>query len=285
VKKLETTEKPKRKSVFSVAIIAVLLTVSLVGAAGIYGLSEQVTSLQSQVTSLQSSAQNTQISGEVTTVSSETSLSELYSTVENSVVTVECTIQSTMQFGPFGQQITSTSEVQGSGFVYEYNGEMVIITNNHVIEDATTITVTFADKNNYTATVLGIDSSTDIAVLSTNAPTSEYYPLEITSSSTLSVGDAVVAIGSPYGLTGTMTSGIVSALDRTITVTETTGSYEMTGLIQTSAPINSGNSGGPLMTYDGKVIGITTAIVSNSDGLGFAVPSDTILDVIGDLIK
>jgi S1-C subfamily serine protease len=277
-----TVEKPKPKRLFSVAVIAVLLTVSLVGAAGIYSLNQQVTSLQSEIASLQSAATTaTDSSGVTTYVSSETSLTSLYSEVENSVVTIECTVTvaSGMPWAP-----TTTEEVQGSGFVYEYNGEMVIITNNHVIADAKSITVTFADANNYTATVLGADSSTDIAVLSTNAPTSEYHPLDIVSSSTLSVGESVVAIGSPYGLTGTMTTGIVSAVDRTITVTETSGSYEMTGLIQTSAPINSGNSGGPLMTYNGEVIGITTAIVTNSDGLGFAVPSDTILNVISTLL-
>jgi S1-C subfamily serine protease len=277
-----TVEKPKPKKLFSVAVLAVLLTVSLVGAAGIYSLNQQVTSLQSEIASLQSAATTaTDSSGVATYVSSETSLTGLYSEVENSVVTIECTVTvaSGMPWAP-----TTTEEVQGSGFVYEYNNEMVIITNNHVIEDAKSITVTFADANNYTATLLGADSSTDIAVLSTNAPTSEYHPLDIVSSSTLSVGESVVAIGSPYGLTGTMTTGIVSAVDRTITVTETSSSYEMTGLIQTSAPINSGNSGGPLMTYNGEVIGITTAIVTNSDGLGFAVPSDTILNVISTLL-
>ncbi|MCW4029070.1 MAG: trypsin-like peptidase domain-containing protein [Candidatus Bathyarchaeota archaeon] len=277
------TEKAKPRNVFPAVIVAVLLTVSLVGAAGIYSLNEQVSSLQSQIASLQSTVQTSQYSGDVTTVASETSLSNLYDAVENSVVTIECTI---VQYSnmPWMRQTSTTSSAQGSGFVYQYNGEMVIITNNHVIEDASTITVTFADGNSYTATLLGADASTDIAVLKADAPTSEYYPLDIISSDTLSVGDAVVALGSPYGLTGTMTSGIISALDRTITVTETSGSYEMTGLIQTSAPINSGNSGGPLMTYNGKVIGITTAIVSNSDGLGFAVPSDTILSVVQDIL-
>ena len=205
------------------------------------------------------------------------SLSYLYDKVENSVVTIECTIVEYIM--PFRQQVTS--EVQGSGFVYEYNGQMIVITNNHVVEDADSITVTFADENTYDAEVIGTDVYNDLAVLSADAPESEYYPLEIVSSSTVSVGDYVVAIGSPYGLAGTMTTGIVSAVDRTITITGEMGSsYDITGLIQTSTPINSGNSGGPLMTYDGKVIGITTAIVSNSDGLGFAVSSDTILNVV-----
>jgi S1-C subfamily serine protease len=281
--KLET--KQNRYHVFAVVVIAVMLGVSFVCTASVYNLNEQVSSLQSEVAILQSAAKtaaDTQ-DNSITTVSNteSVSLSDLYEHVENSVVTIQCTIvEYTM---PFGRQVTA--EVQGSGFVYDYEGKMVIITNNHVVKDAASITVTFADGNTYDVKVLGADTSTDLAVLSTGAPASEYYPLEIVSSSTVRVGDYVVAIGSPYGLAGTMTTGIVSALDRTITIAEDVGSsYDITGLIQTSAPINSGNSGGPLMTYDGQVIGITTAIVSNSDGLGFAVPSDTILTVIETLL-
>ena len=277
MKALET--KQNHNHAFPVIVIAVLMALSLICTVSLYNLNQQVSSLQSEVASLQSAAEtatNTQDSSITTTSNTESvSLSDMYETVENSVVTIECTIvEYTI---PFGHQVTS--EVQGSGFVYEYEGQMVIITNNHVVEDAVSITVTFADGNTYDAEVLGSDASTDLAVLSADAPTSEYYPLEIVSSSTVRVGDYVVAIGSPYGLAGTMTTGIVSALDRTIT-DDTGSSYDITGLIQTSAPINSGNSGGPLMTYDGEVIGITTAIVSDSDGLGFAIPSDTILSVI-----
>jgi S1-C subfamily serine protease len=261
------------------------MVVSLVTAISIYSLNEQVSTLRSEVAILQSAAETVASNQNGTIIATSntqtTSLSALYQQVENSVVTIECTTYVTT---PFGQRTAMTSEAQGSGFVYEYNGQMVIITNNHVIENAASITVTFADGNSYDAKVLGSDSANDLAVLSTEAPSSEYYPLEIASSSTLSVGDPVVAIGSPYGLTGTMTSGIVSALNRTLTITESTGSYDITGLIQTSAPINSGNSGGPLMTYDGKVIGITTAIVSNSDGLGFAISSNAILNALKTIL-
>jgi putative serine protease PepD len=259
-----------------------MLATSLVSATAlysVYSLNAEVTTLQNQIKTLQSS-----LSSGVTAASytDGVDLSALYAQVENSVVTIDCTIVQYYNMPFSRQQQSLTSQTQGSGFVYEYNGEMVVVTNNHVIGDATTITVTFADGNTYTATVVGTDAATDLAVLSTNAPSSEYYPLEIASSSLLSVGDAVVAIGSPYGLSGTMTTGIISALDRTITVSSDSSSAtsQITGLIQTSAPINSGNSGGPLMTYNGKVIGITTAIVSNSDGLGFAVPSDTIISFL-----
>jgi len=273
----------KRNHAFSAVVVIVLLMFSLFSIVSVYSLNEQVLSMQSEIVSLQSAAKTTtQDSSIVTTAYAESvSLSNLYVEVENSVVTIDCIIvEYTTRFG---QQVTS--EVQGSGFVYEYDGEMVVITNNHVIDDADSITVTFANANTYDAEVVGTDVYNDLAILMVDAPESEFYPLEIVSSSTVSVGEYVVAIGSPYGLAGTMTTGIVSAVDRIITITENFGSsYDMTGLIQTSAPINSGNSGGPLMTYDGRVIGVTTAIVSDSDGLGFAVSSDTILNVLENLL-
>jgi len=120
-------------------------------------------------------------------------------------------------------------------------------------------------------------------VLSTDAPQSEYKPLEIVSSSTLKVGDPVIAVGNPYGLAGSMTTGIVSALGRTITE-ELTGGYPIANVIQTTTPLNPGNSGGPLLNYQGQVIGITTAIVSDSQGLGFAIPSNTILREVVPLV-
>jgi S1-C subfamily serine protease len=277
-----------RKHALPAIMLTVLIATSFVSAISmysIYSLNVQVSSLQSEISTLQSAATANGIATAAYVNTTGASLSALYADVENSVVTIKCTITEYTS-NPWGRQTPTTATVQGSGFVYQYNGEMVIITNNHVIDGATAITVTFTDGNVYDATLLGGDSTTDIAVLSCTAPESEYYPLEIVSSSAISVGDSVVAIGSPYGLSGTMTTGIISSLDRTITVTEDTGgSYEMTGLIQTSAPINSGNSGGPLMTYNGQVIGITTAIVSDSDGLSFAVPSNTILIVISELLS
>ena len=280
---LET--KKTRNHAFPAVIVTVLMVLSLICIASVYNLNAQVSLLQSELADLQSAtgtAVTTQDSSITTASNTQSiSLSDLYASLEDSVVTIECKIVGYAL--PFGRQVTS--EVQGSGFVYEYAGQMVIITNSHVVEDAASITVTFADENAYDAEVVGEDVSTDLAVLSVDAPASEYHALEIVSSSTLRVGDYVVAIGSPYGLAGTMTTGIISALDRIITITDDKGaSYDITGLIQTSAPINSGNSGGPLMTYDGQVIGVTTAIVSDSDGLGFVIPSDTILSVIATLL-
>jgi S1-C subfamily serine protease len=176
------------------------------------------------------------------------------------------------------------SSVQGSGFVCNFEGQMVVITNYHVVEDVQNITVTFINGNAYTATVLGSDPYADLAVLSTEAQQSEYNPLEIVDSSTLSVGDSLIAVGGPYGLAGTMTTGIVSALGRTITE-DMSGNYPIANVIQTTTPINAGNSGGPLLNYQGQVVGITTAIVSDSQNLGFAIPSSTVLREMASLVN
>lgn len=206
-----------------------------------------------------------------------TSLAQLYNEVKDSVVVITGYV---LQYSFFGRQY---SEVQGSGFVYEYKHDMVVITNKHVVNDAENITVTFSNGNGYPATVIGSDAYSDLAVLSVVAPTEEFQPLMIISSSTLEVGDPVVAIGSPFGLGGTMTTGIISQLGRTIQ-DSVAGNFPIANIIQTSAAINPGNSGGPLLNYHGEVIGITTAIIQNSNALGFAVPSNTILREIESLI-
>ena len=173
--------------------------------------------------------------------------------------------------------------MQGSGFIYSYNERMIVITNNHVVQDTVNNTVTFANGDTYSASVLGSDPYADLAALSASAPETEYTPLVITSSEGLHVGDPLIAVGGPYGLAGSMTTGIVSALGRTITGDSQT-SYPIANVIQTSTPINPGNSGGPLLNYQGQVVGITTAIFSNSQGLGFAIPSSTILKEIASLV-
>lgn len=206
-----------------------------------------------------------------------TSLAQLYNDAKDSVVVITGYV---LQYSFFGRQYSS---VQGSGFVYDYDNDMVVITNKHVVDDAENITVTFSNGNGYPATVIGSDAYSDLAVLSVDAPDAEFQSLEIASSSTLEVGDPVVAIGSPFGLGGTMTTGIISQLGRTIQESEA-GSFPIANIIQTSAAINPGNSGGPLLNYEGAVVGITTAIIEDSNGLGFAVPSNTILREIGSLI-
>jgi len=205
----------------------------------------------------------------ITIYQNSTALSELYESVKDSVVLV--------------QGRTSQGRVQGSGFVYNFSGTMVVITNYHVVHGTTDISVTFSNGNGYASSVNGTDPYADLAVMVVNAPANEFKPLEIVSSSTLRVGDPVIAIGNPYGLVGSMTTGVISALGRTITE-QYTGGFAIANIIQTSAPINPGNSGGPLLNYCGKVVGITTAIVADSQGLGFAIPSNTLLREIWSLI-
>ena len=173
--------------------------------------------------------------------------------------------------------------VEGSGFVYTFADKTVVLTNYHVVSGTTGLSVTFSDGNGYSATVLGTDPYSDLAVISVDAPASEFQPLNIVSSSALVVGEPVIAIGNPYGLVGSLTTGTVSALGRTITE-NSTGGFSIANIIQTSTPINPGNSGGPLLNAVGNVVGITTAIVSDSQGLGFAIPSDSILREISALI-
>lgn len=203
------------------------------------------------------------------------SLSQLFEQVRESVVVIEAVASET---DLFGRRVLVS--VQGSGFVNNFTGQMTILTNNHVIDNTIEINVTFPNGNTYAASVEGANPETDVAVLTTDAPQSEYKPLTIVSSSTLKVGDPVVVVGTPYGLAGSMSNGIISALDRTITTGQTT----MNNIIQTTAPLNPGNSGGPLMNYLGEVVGITTAIVEDSQGLGFAVPSDTVLQEIAAIM-
>ncbi len=287
---LEPNPPPPVKPRFSTAFIVTVIIVSLV-AGGLLGcvvstivISGNISDLKSQVSTLQGQLAAHQSGQNITTqsnnyiVGENASLAQLYAEVKDSVVVIQGL---TVQYDIFRRP--SYVSVQGSGFIYSVGGQMVVITNNHVVQDTVNVTVTFINGNGYAATVLGSDPYADLAVLSTEAPQSECKPLEIVSSSTLSVGDPLVAVGGPYGLAGTMTTGIVSSLGRTITE-DMSGSYPIANVIQMSVLINPGNSGGPLLNYQGQVVGITTAIVSDSQGLGFAIPSSTVLREIDELV-
>jgi S1-C subfamily serine protease len=285
---LELPQKPKAMRITTIVLIAIvaasLFAGGLIGYLLGYSYSPEVNNLQKQVTALQQQVSNMQSTQNLTYQNityiqdGNVSLSQLYEHVKDAVVTVQGV---EVQYDIFHRAYYS--QVQGSGFVYNFTGEIVVVTNYHVVQDAINITVTFADGDGYAATVLGSDPYADLAVLSMSTQQSEFAHLEIVSSSSLEVGDQVIAVGNPYGLTGSMTTGIVSALGRTITE-EMTGSYPIANIIQTSAPINPGNSGGPLLNWQGQVIGITTAIVSDSQGLSFAIPSNAILREISSLV-
>lgn len=271
-------EIDERSIKFSSAFLILIFVAGLM-VAGIVGYItfQQINSLKNEVSNLK--AQVSKLSGfqnityqNITIYQNSTALAEIYERVKDSVVLI--------------LGITDEGTVQGSGFVYNFTGTMVVITNYHVVHGTISVSVTFSSGNGYAATVNGTDPYADLAVLSIDAPEDEFKPLEVVSSSTLRVGDPVIAIGNPYGLVGSMTTGVVSALGRTIlTKEEYTGGFAIANIIQTSAPINPGNSGGPLLNYCGKVVGITTAIIEDSQGLGFAIPSNTLRKEVASLIE
>jgi len=153
-----------------------------------------------------------------------------------------------------------------------------------VVEGALNITVSFLNGDTYPAKIIGKDPYSDLAILSIEAPVSELKPVVIASSSSLKVGQPVIAVGSPFGLAGSVTTGVISQLGRSMSESAT-GGYLIADVIQISTPINPGNSGGPLLNMLGEVVGITTAIIQNSQGVGFAIPSDTILRELPYLIR
>jgi S1-C subfamily serine protease len=266
----------ERRVISTTAIVVLVLVAGLIigGITTAYLSLTQLTELRNDVSALE--GQVSKLSGNqtvtyqnITIYQNSTALIELYESVKDSVVMIQGQI--------------SGGSVQGSGFVYNFSGTMFVITNYHVVHQTTDLSVTFSDGNGYAAQVNGTDPYSDLAVLNVNAPESEFKPVDVISSSTLMVGEPVIAIGAPYGLVGSLTTGVVSALRRTISE-DYAGGFAIANVIQTSAPINPGNSGGPLLNYMGKVVGITTAIVSDSQGLGFAIPSNTIRKEIQSLI-
>ncbi|MGH9923015.1 MAG: S1C family serine protease, partial [Nitrososphaerales archaeon] len=204
-------------------------------------------------------------------------LPELFQRVENSVVQI--TVRA-------GDQSFLGDERLGSGFVYDSNGN--IITNNHVVEGADDISVTFLDGSAYDASIVGTDPYTDLAVIKADVPAELLAPLPLGDSSKLQVGEQVAAIGNPFGLSGSMTTGIVSQLGRLLPLAEVEGGFSIPDVIQTDAAINPGNSGGPLLDIRGEVVGVNSAITSGTGefaGVGFAVPSNTVKKIVPVLIS
>lgn len=213
-------------------------------------------------------------------------LTVIFKKVENSVVQITSKVST---INPYviinGVPLESQSTRLGSGFVYDTNGH--IITNHHVVEGAKEVDVRFVDGNIYSAKVIGSDPYNDIAVLQIVDDFSEEHvvPLEIGDSSTLEVGQQIIAIGNPFGLSNTMTTGIVSQVGRLLPNRDS--GFSIPNVIQTDAAINPGNSGGPMLNLQGYVIGINTAIQSTTgefSGIGFAVPSNTIKRIVPSLI-
>ena len=213
--------------------------------------------------------------GDITSIqaSSGFSLIEIFEKTEESVVQVNVR----------ANDGTSKPGNMGSGFVYSDKG--YIITNNHVVDDAGKVTVTFLDGESYTAKIIGTDPDLDLAVLKVEVGATYLQPIPIGDSSQLKVGEQITAIGNPFGLSGSMTSGIISQMGRLL---PQDSGYSIPDVIQTDAAINPGNSGGPLLNMNGEVVGINTAIQSATGeftGVGFAVPSNTVKKVIPILIE
>ncbi|HEY3434114.1 MAG TPA: trypsin-like peptidase domain-containing protein, partial [Solirubrobacterales bacterium] len=208
-------------------------------------------------------------------------VNQIYKADGDGVAFIEAEIQSQEPeaegFNPFGEPQPEGGSATGSGFVIDEEGH--VITNNHVVEGAGSVSVKLGDsEKSYDAEIVGTDPGTDIALLKVDAPADEFHPLRLGSSSDMEVGDPVVAIGNPFGLDRTVTSGIVSALQRNI---QAPNGFSISHVIQTDAAINPGNSGGPLINAEGAVIGINAQIATGGGGngnvgIGFAIPIDTV---------
>ena len=236
---------------------------------------EMTIQMQNQIdeNELQVQSQIDEINNLIATESETLSLMDIFEKSEPGVVRVN-TIRN--------QTMNETGGV-GSGFVFDKMGH--IITNAHVIEGSTKTVVTFLDGRSYNAEIIGMDEYTDIGVIKVNADLKLLQPLSLGDSSNLNVGEPITAIGNPFGLSGSMTSGIVSQMGRLL---PSGSGYSIPDVIQTDAAINPGNSGGPLLNMQGNIVGINTAIQSTTGeftGVGFAIPSQTVAKIVPTLIS
>ena len=260
---------------------ALLLAAAMLGGGAALGGAAAVGALDgtSSTTVVQQSSATS--SAVPTSAGTALSINEIYKRSGPGVVQITSTVgSSTSSTGQFQQ----ASQALGSGFVLDTQGH--IVTNFHVIDGATSIQVRFSNDDTLKATLVGSDPSTDVALLKVDASAGALTPLALADSARIEVGDAVVAIGNPFGLERTVTAGIVSALQRAVTAPN---GYSIDHVIQTDAPINKGNSGGPLLNTRGEVIGINSQIETGGAGdgnvgIGFAVPSNTVKTVIAQLL-
>jgi putative serine protease PepD len=274
---------PRRTS----ALVVAVALASGAGGAAVYGLADGGGTASSAPVAVATPSPTARPAAAVKT-SVNLSVNQIYARANPGVVDIKVTQSGgnspTDNFGgPGGNGGGQQSQAEGSGFVIDGHGH--IVTNQHVVDGASSIKVTFANGHTASAKVVGTDPSTDVAVIKVDAPKSELHPLAFANSNQVQVGDGVVAIGSPFGLEGTVTTGIVSALNRTI---QAPNNFTISGAIQTDAAINHGNSGGPLLDADGNVVGVNAQIESDSggnDGVGFAIPSSMVQSVAQQLIS
>ncbi|MFL5873756.1 MAG: S1C family serine protease [Solirubrobacterales bacterium] len=272
-----SAQNPKLRSPFFSALLggAVVAVLGLIAiAAGVVGSGGDTTTTVAAPLSAPIDTKSEDAAGNV--------VNQIYKRDGDGVAFIESQIEpqetEASPFNPFGEpEQESGGTATGSGFVIDDEGH--VLTNNHVIEDASKVTVKLGDSETaYKAEVVGTDPGTDIALLKVDAPSKEFHPLNLGHSGDLEVGDPVVAIGNPFGLDRTVTSGIVSALQRDI---QAPNGFSISHVIQTDAAINPGNSGGPLINAEGAVIGINSQIATGGGGngnvgIGFAIPIDTV---------
>jgi S1-C subfamily serine protease len=274
------------KSIYVLSILLIIITSSSLYYNFVINQDSKLQELQKSIALLQSRnrelekelAGNSQASTSILSIDPV----KVYNSTNRSVVIIQG--ERITVINTFFGLAKSIETVIGSGFMIDYLNSSYVATNFHVVNGIVNATVTFWDGNAYKAKVIGTDPYSDLAIISVEAPITEFYPLKMVPSSSLKVGQPVVAIGNPFGLSGSMTFGIISQLGRTIREGSTSG-FAIADIIQFSAPINPGNSGGPLLNADGMVIGITTAIVSGSQGVGFAIPSNTLIRELPFLIR
>ena len=253
----------------AILVLGVLLAGAAIGAGAASALSRTASNAPAQAATAATVASGSNAGSTATTVSAES----VYAQDAPAVVTI-----STEVVGRFGQSGQGT----GSGIVLDSKGD--IVTNAHVVAGAQRITVSFSDGTTAAATLLGSDSSADLAVLRVDVSASHLHPISLGSSDSVQVGDRVYAIGAPFGLSGTLTEGIVSGLHRSNSSAGGTGG----DLIQTDAAINPGNSGGALLDTQGRLIGITESIqspVNGNVGVGFAIPISEVQRLLPALEK
>jgi S1-C subfamily serine protease len=267
------------RSLAALVASAALGGVVAVGAVALLGGLDGDTTVVTETTASASSPRLAPASG------AAMSVNEIYERAAPGVVRINASDNSTSSgsIDPFG----GPGSALGSGFVIDKTGH--IVTNYHVVRDAGQVTVSFSNRDTVRASVVGSDPSTDLAVLRVDTDASALTPLRLGNSDAVRVGDPVVAIGNPFGLDRTVTSGIVSALQRLI---RAPNQFTIDHVIQTDAPINPGNSGGPLLNARGQVIGVNTQIETGTGtsatgnvGIGFAVPANTVKDVVAQILR
>lgn len=289
-----------KKQTISLAILMVLGLLTL-SACGAVTLSPSASVGQQEAAPLLAPTPAAAIPGDSMLAAYQGTLENIYTTVSPSVVNIRvvqkvtASNSDTMQIPGFpffnlpqnGQPEQQYQSALGSGFVWDKQGH--IVTNNHVVSGADKIEVTFSDGTILPATLVGADPDSDLAVLKVDVPADKLHPVQLGDSNAVKVGELAIAIGNPFGLEGTMTTGIISAVGRSLPADENaTQSYTIPDVIQTDAPINPGNSGGVLLDVAGKVLGVTSAIespVRANAGIGFAIPSGIVKNVVPALIK